>query len=55
MATQVSPIQSPHVVSHEEWVSARELSELFDGRSQLVVQPLMFSPSWDEACKSYSF
>jgi predicted dithiol-disulfide oxidoreductase (DUF899 family) len=31
------------------------LGELFAGRSQLVVYHLMFSPSWDEACKSCSF
>jgi predicted dithiol-disulfide oxidoreductase (DUF899 family) len=31
------------------------LSELFDGRSQLVVYHLMFAPEWDTACKSCSF
>ncbi len=31
------------------------LADLFEGRSQLVVYHLMFSPSWDEACKSCSF
>jgi predicted dithiol-disulfide oxidoreductase (DUF899 family) len=31
------------------------LAELFDGHSQLVVYHLMFSPSWQEACKSCSF
>jgi predicted dithiol-disulfide oxidoreductase (DUF899 family) len=31
------------------------LAELFEGRSQLVVYHLMYSPSWDEACKSCSF
>jgi predicted dithiol-disulfide oxidoreductase (DUF899 family) len=31
------------------------LADLFEGRSQLVVCHLMFSPSWDEACKSCSF
>lgn len=31
------------------------LADLFDGRSQLVVYHLMFSPTWDEACKSCSF
>jgi predicted dithiol-disulfide oxidoreductase (DUF899 family) len=31
------------------------LAELFEGRSQLVVYHFMFSPSWDEACKSCSF
>jgi predicted dithiol-disulfide oxidoreductase (DUF899 family) len=31
------------------------LAELFEGRSQLVVYHFMFSPSWNEACKSCSF
>ena len=31
------------------------LAELFEGRSQLVVYHFMFSPSWDEGCKSCSF
>ena len=31
------------------------LSELFDGRSQLVVYHFMFDPSWDAGCKSCSF
>src|SRR5919201_582553 len=31
------------------------LSELFDGRSQLVVYHFMFDPEWDEGCKSCSF
>lgn len=31
------------------------LADLFDGRSQLVVQHFMFDPSWDEGCKSCSF
>ncbi len=97
MATQVSPIQNPRVVSHEQWVTERvafmakekeltrlrdelsrqrrelpwekvtkpyvfegprgkeTLAELFEGRSQLVVYHFMFSPSWNEACKSCSF
>jgi predicted dithiol-disulfide oxidoreductase (DUF899 family) len=33
----------------------RGLDELFDGRSQLLVQHLMFGPGWKEACKSCSF
>jgi predicted dithiol-disulfide oxidoreductase (DUF899 family) len=28
------------------------LADLFDGRRQLVVQHVMFDPSWDDACKS---
>jgi predicted dithiol-disulfide oxidoreductase (DUF899 family) len=33
----------------------RTLAELFDGRSQLIVQHLMFGPDWEAACKSCSF
>ncbi len=31
------------------------LSDLFKGRSQLVVQHFMFAPDWNEGCKSCSF
>lgn len=31
------------------------LSDLFEGRRQLVVQHFMFGPGWDEGCKSCSF
>ena len=31
------------------------LSELFEGRSQLLVYHFMFGPSWDEGCPSCSF
>ncbi len=31
------------------------LADLFKGRSQLVVQHVMFAPDWNEACKSCSF
>jgi len=31
------------------------LSDLFAGRSQLVVYHFMFHPTWDEGCKSCSF
>lgn len=33
----------------------RSLSDLFEGRSQLIVYHFMFDPSWDEGCKSCSF
>jgi predicted dithiol-disulfide oxidoreductase (DUF899 family) len=33
----------------------RTLSDLFDGRSQLVVYHFMFDPSWDAGCKHCSF
>lgn len=31
------------------------LADLFDGRSQLLVDHFMFAPSWTEGCKSCSF
>jgi len=31
------------------------LSDLFDGRRQLIVYHFMFDPSWEEGCKSCSF
>jgi len=31
------------------------LSDLFAGKSQLIVQHFMFDPSWDAGCKSCSF
>jgi predicted dithiol-disulfide oxidoreductase (DUF899 family) len=31
------------------------LSELFDGRSQLIVYHFMFDPSWEEGCAHCSF
>ena len=31
------------------------LSELFDGRSQLIVYHFMYAPGWDAACPSCSF
>jgi len=33
----------------------QSLSDLFEGRSQLVVYHFMFGPSWEQACKSCSF
>lgn len=33
----------------------RTLSELFDGRRQLLVQHFMLAPDWEEGCKSCSF
>ena len=37
-------------------VSGRQtLAELFDGRSQLVVQHFMFAPEWQEGCRSCSY
>jgi predicted dithiol-disulfide oxidoreductase (DUF899 family) len=31
------------------------LTDLFDGRSQLIVYHFMFSPEWDQGCKHCSF
>lgn len=31
------------------------LSELFDGRSQLIVQHFMYGPGWEAGCKNCSF
>jgi predicted dithiol-disulfide oxidoreductase (DUF899 family) len=33
----------------------RTLSELFDGRNQLIVQHFMFGPDWEEGCTGCSF
>ncbi len=33
----------------------RTLSELFDGRRQLLVQHFMFGPGWEQGCPSCSF
>lgn len=33
----------------------QSLSELFDGRSQLIVYHFMYGPDWQEGCKSCSF
>jgi predicted dithiol-disulfide oxidoreductase (DUF899 family) len=33
----------------------RSLAELFDGRSQLLVQHFMFGPGWEQGCPSCSF
>ena len=33
----------------------RGLADLFDGRSQLLVQHFMLGPDWEEGCKSCSF
>jgi predicted dithiol-disulfide oxidoreductase (DUF899 family) len=36
-------------------VGRRTLAELFDGRSQLMVQHFMLGPGWEQGCKSCSF
>jgi predicted dithiol-disulfide oxidoreductase (DUF899 family) len=32
-----------------------KLSEVFNGRSQLIVYHFMFDPTWETGCKSCSF
>ena len=34
---------------------SQSLSELFDGKSQLIVQHFMYGPDWSEGCPSCSF
>jgi predicted dithiol-disulfide oxidoreductase (DUF899 family) len=50
----------PWVAVSKEYVfegkgGKQTLSELFDGRSQLIVYHFMFDPSWDEGCPHCSF
>lgn len=33
----------------------RSLADLFEGRSQLLVQHFMFAPGWEQGCKSCSY
>ena len=50
----------PWVAVNKEYVfegkkGKQTLSELFDGRSQLLVYHFMFDPSWNAGCPSCSF
>jgi predicted dithiol-disulfide oxidoreductase (DUF899 family) len=50
----------PWVLVDKEYVfegpnGEEPLSDLFGGRSQLIVQHFMFGPEWEEGCKSCSF
>jgi predicted dithiol-disulfide oxidoreductase (DUF899 family) len=50
----------PWIVVNKEYTfegpnGKQTLSELFEGRSQLVVYHFMFDPSWDSACPHCSF
>ncbi|HET7642076.1 MAG TPA: thioredoxin family protein [Nitrososphaeraceae archaeon] len=50
----------PWVAVDKEYVfdgpnGKQNLSDLFDGRSQLIVYHLMYDPDWDAACQSCSF
>ncbi len=97
MASTATAAELPTVVSHEEWLAARQqflarekeftrlrdelsrqrralpwervekpyafdstrgrlgLSDLFDGRSQLIVYHFMFGPGWEQGCPSCSY
>lgn len=46
------PIEKEYAFATED--GPRTLAELFDGRSQLIVQHLMFGPGWGAACRSCS-
>jgi predicted dithiol-disulfide oxidoreductase (DUF899 family) len=46
-------VEHPYTFQGAE--GARTLSDLFEGKSQLVVYHLMFAPEWEAACKSCSF
>jgi len=50
----------PWVVVTEDYVfqttgGEKTLADLFDGKSQLIVQHFMFGPNWEEGCPSCSF
>jgi predicted dithiol-disulfide oxidoreductase (DUF899 family) len=52
--------QLPMVKIEKEYVfdapgGKETLADLFDGRSQLIVQHFMFGPGWEEGCPSCSF
>ena len=46
-------IEKPYLF--EGPVGMEALSDLFAGRSQLIIQHFMFGPDWDEGCPSCSF
>ena len=46
-------VETPYEFDTEEGV--KTLSELFDGKSQLIVHHLMFAPEWAAACPGCSF
>jgi predicted dithiol-disulfide oxidoreductase (DUF899 family) len=47
------PVEKEYVFDGES--GTKTLSDLFDGRSQLIVYHFMFDPEWDAGCKSCSF
>jgi len=46
-------IEKPY--SFESPTGRVSLADLFEGRSQLMIQHFMFGPGWEEGCKSCSF
>ena len=46
-------IEKPYVFDGPN--GQESLSDLFDGRSQLVIQHFMYGPDWEEGCPSWSF
>lgn len=46
-------VEKPYVFDTSD--GRKTLSDLFDGRSQLVVQHFMFGPEWDAGCIGCSF
>ncbi|MBA2963128.1 MULTISPECIES: DUF899 domain-containing protein [Ramlibacter] len=46
-------LEKPYVFDTTE--GQRPLADLFDGRSQLLVQHFMFGPGWTQGCPSCSF
>ncbi len=46
-------IDKPYVFDTPE--GGRRLADLFEGRSQLLVQHFMFGPDWEQGCPSCSF
>ena len=46
-------IEKPYLFDAPE--GRRTLADLFDGRSQLIVQHFMFAPGWEQGCPSCSF
>ena len=46
-------IDKPYVFESPD--GPRSLADLFEGRSQLLVQHFMFAPGWEQGCKSCSY
>ncbi|EXJ54901.1 uncharacterized protein A1O5_12812 [Cladophialophora psammophila CBS 110553] len=52
-ALPVVEVTSPYTFTDEDGKEVN-LTDLFDGRPQLIIYHLMFSPDWDAACPSCS-